>query len=152
MQHNDHKDDFLISSDFNFYTICRVLRSMTSINYISSIVQNLLSTVNLCMIREMSRICSGRGGIHLCCIFSFFFSGRFGGRLVRSRLFPAKACAFSWVRTVHLASCLRNTYYAPAATKSKKAIFSTKVKGNVTRSLTLVSFERASLVEYACQL
>ena len=32
----------------------------------------------------------------------------------------------------------------------KKAIFSAKVK--VTRSLTLVSFERASLVEYACQI
>ena len=40
----------------------------------------------------------------------------------------------------------------PAATKSKKAIFSTKVKVKVTRSLTLVSFERASLVEYACQI
>ena len=38
-----------------------------------------------------------------------------------------------------------------ASTKSKKAIFSTKVKFKVTRSLTLVSFERASLVEYACQ-
>ena len=36
--------------------------------------------------------------------------------------------------------------------KSKKAIFSTKVKVKVTRSLTLVSFERASLVEYACQI
>ena len=40
----------------------------------------------------------------------------------------------------------------PAATKSKKAIFSFKVKVKVKRSLTLVSFERASLVEYACQL
>ena len=40
----------------------------------------------------------------------------------------------------------------PAATKSKKAIFSFKVKLKVTRSLTLVSIERASLVEYACQI
>ena len=40
----------------------------------------------------------------------------------------------------------------PAATKSEKAIFSTKVKVKVTRSLTLVSFERASLVEYARQI
>ena len=40
----------------------------------------------------------------------------------------------------------------PAATKSKKAIFRAKVKVKVTRSLTLVSFERASLVEYACQI
>ena len=40
----------------------------------------------------------------------------------------------------------------PAATKSKKAIFSFKVKVKVTKSLTLVSFERASLVEYACQI
>ena len=40
----------------------------------------------------------------------------------------------------------------PAATKSKKAIFSFKVKVKVTRSLTLVSFERASLVKYACKI
>ena len=40
----------------------------------------------------------------------------------------------------------------PAATKSKKAIFSFKVEVKVTRSLTLVSFKRASLVEYACQI
>ena len=37
----------------------------------------------------------------------------------------------------------------PAATKSKKLFFSFKVKVKVTRSLTLVSFERASLLEYA---
>ena len=37
----------------------------------------------------------------------------------------------------------------PAATKSEKAIFRAKVKVKVTTSLTLVSFERASLVEYA---
>ena len=36
------------------------------------------------------------------------------------------------------------------ATMSKKAIFRTKVKVEFTRSLTLLSFERASLVEYAC--
>ena len=40
----------------------------------------------------------------------------------------------------------------PAATKSKKAIFRAKVKVKVTRSLTLVSFERVSLVKYACQI
>ena len=37
----------------------------------------------------------------------------------------------------------------PAATKSKTLFFSFKVKVKVTMSLTLVSFERASLVEYA---
>ena len=40
----------------------------------------------------------------------------------------------------------------PAATKSEKAIFRAKVKVKVTTSLTLVSFERASLVEYAYQI
>ena len=40
----------------------------------------------------------------------------------------------------------------PVATKSRKAIFSTKVKVRVTRSLTSMSFERALLVEYACQI
>ena len=40
----------------------------------------------------------------------------------------------------------------PLATKSEKDIFSTKVKVKVTRSLTFVSFERALLVEYACQI
>ena len=35
----------------------------------------------------------------------------------------------------------------PAATESEKAIFSMKVKVNVTRSLTMGSFERASLFE-----
>ena len=43
-------------------------------------------------------------------------------------------------------------HYAPNGSSMKKAIFSTKVKVKVTRSLTLVSFERASLVEYACQI
>ena len=40
----------------------------------------------------------------------------------------------------------------PAATKSKKLFLASKVKVKVTRSLTLVSFERVSLVEYACQI
>ena len=40
--------------------------------------------------------------------------------------------------------------YAPGSNKVEKAIFSFKVK--FTRSLTLVSFERASLVEYACEI
>ena len=43
-------------------------------------------------------------------------------------------------------------HYAPGGNKVQKAIFSFKVKVKVTRSLTLVSFERASLVEYACQI
>ena len=42
--------------------------------------------------------------------------------------------------------------YALGGNKVQKAIFSFKVKIKVTRSLTLVSFERASLVEYACQI
>ena len=40
----------------------------------------------------------------------------------------------------------------PAATKSKKLFLASRSKFKVTRSLTLVSFERASLVEYACQI
>ena len=35
---------------------------------------------------------------------------------------------------------------------TSQAIFSAKVKVKVTRSLTMVSFERASIVEYACQI
>ena len=43
--------------------------------------------------------------------------------------------------------------YAPGGNKVQKAIFSIKVKGGkVTRSLTLVSCERASLVENVCQI
>ena len=42
--------------------------------------------------------------------------------------------------------------YAPSGNKVEKAIFRFKVKVKVTRSLTLVSFERALLVEYACQI
>ena len=40
----------------------------------------------------------------------------------------------------------------PAVTKSKKAIFRAKVKVKFIRSLTLVSCERVSLVEYSCQI
>ena len=36
--------------------------------------------------------------------------------------------------------------------KSEKGIFSVKVGVKVTRSLTLVSIERASLIEYAYQI
>ena len=42
--------------------------------------------------------------------------------------------------------------YAPGGNEVEKAIFSFKVKVKVIRSLTLVSFVRASLVEYACQV
>ena len=42
--------------------------------------------------------------------------------------------------------------YAPGDNKVQKVIFSFNVKVKVTRSLTLVSLERASLVEYACQI
>ena len=35
---------------------------------------------------------------------------------------------------------------------SRKTIFSLKVKVKVKRLLTLVSFERALIVEYACQI
>ena len=42
--------------------------------------------------------------------------------------------------------------YAPGGNKVQKAIFSFKVKVKVKKSLTLVSFERASLVECACQI
>ena len=40
----------------------------------------------------------------------------------------------------------------PAATKSELAIFSIKVTDKITRPLTLVSFERVSLIEYTCQI
>ena len=40
----------------------------------------------------------------------------------------------------------------PAAAKSKIGYFSIKATMKVTRSLSLVSFERVSLVEYACQI
>ena len=40
----------------------------------------------------------------------------------------------------------------PCDNKIQKAIFSFKIKVKVTRSLTFISFERVSLVEYACQI
>ena len=40
----------------------------------------------------------------------------------------------------------------PRRQKSMKKVFFAKVKVKVTSSLTLVSFERASLLEYACQI
>ena len=43
-------------------------------------------------------------------------------------------------------------HYAPGGNKVQKAIFSFKVKVKATRSLTLVSIEKGSLVEYACQI
>ena len=43
-------------------------------------------------------------------------------------------------------------HYVPVGNKVQKAIFSFKVKVKVTRSLNLVSSERVSLVEYACQI
>ena len=43
-------------------------------------------------------------------------------------------------------------HYSMPRNKVQKAIFSFKVKVKATRSLTLVSFDRKSLVEYACQI
>ena len=43
-------------------------------------------------------------------------------------------------------------YYVPVDNKVKIAIFSVKVTVKVRRSLNPLSFERASLVEYACQI
>ena len=40
----------------------------------------------------------------------------------------------------------------PRGNKVQKSYFRAKVKVKVTMSLTLASFERASLVEYACQV
>ena len=42
-------------------------------------------------------------------------------------------------------------YYA-SRNKVQRSYFSIKVKVKVTKSLTLMSFERESLVEYACQI
>ena len=58
-----------------------------------------------------------------------------------------------WVPDRKIKGCLWNTTICPQRQQNrKKAIFSFKVKVKVTRSLTLVSFERASLVEYAIQI
>ena len=40
----------------------------------------------------------------------------------------------------------------PVATKTKLASFNIKVTVKVIRSLAMVSFERVSLVEFACQI
>ena len=48
--------------------------------------------------------------------------------------------------------CLWNTMPLVATNLKKKAIIRTKVKVKFTSSLILVSLERASLVEYACQI
>ena len=54
---------------------------------------------------------------------------------------------------IEISRCVCETLqYAPGGNKFQRAIFSFKVKVKVTRSLTLVSIERASLVEYACQV
>ena len=47
-------------------------------------------------------------------------------------------------------SCVCETLMPPAATKTKMAIFRIKFTVKVTRSATLVSPDRVSLVEYAC--
>ena len=47
---------------------------------------------------------------------------------------------------------VKHYMYAPGSNKVQKTIFSFKVKVKVRRSLTLLSFKRASLVEYACQI
>ena len=43
-------------------------------------------------------------------------------------------------------------HYAPGGNKVQKDIFSFKVKVKVTRSLTLVTIERMSLMEYTCHI
>ena len=43
-------------------------------------------------------------------------------------------------------------HYAPGGNKVHKAIISSKVKVKIIRSLTLMSIERVSLVEYTCQI
>ena len=48
--------------------------------------------------------------------------------------------------------CVCETLQYAVGNKVQEPIFSFKVKVKVTRSLTLVSLERASLVEYACQI
>ena len=45
--------------------------------------------------------------------------------------------------------CVHETQMPPAATKTKFAIINIKATVNVTRSLSLVSFERVSFVAYA---
>ena len=47
---------------------------------------------------------------------------------------------------------VKHHMYAPGGNKAQKAIFIFKVKVKVTRLLTLMSFERASSVEYVYQI
>ena len=56
---------------------------------------------------------------------------------------------FSKRKTDREKTCVCEIRMPPAATKTKLTIFSTEVKFG--RSLTLVSFERVSLIECACQ-
>ena len=58
----------------------------------------------------------------------------------------------SCVTSEKIKGCLWNTTVCPRRQQSRKSYFSVKVKVKVIRSLTLVSFEKASLVEYACQI
>ena len=43
-------------------------------------------------------------------------------------------------------------HYSPPKQQSRKSYFKLQGQSQITRSLTLVSFERSSLVEYACQI
>ena len=56
-----------------------------------------------------------------------------------------------------MASSIKNQvvfekHYDFGRNKVQNAIFNIKVKVNVTTSLTLILFEKASIVEYACQI
>ena len=55
-------------------------------------------------------------------------------------------------QVIALKTSVCETLWPPAATKSEKATFSTKVKVEVTRSLTFVCFQRTSLVKFACKI
>ena len=92
-----------------------------------------------------------------------FVSGRnfriteFSGLLKRPSVQKRKSVPALFVRISEISGLsepgLTNHHCIPqAATKPGEFIFSLKVKVKVTRSLTLVSFERALLVEYACQI
>ena len=76
-----------------------------------------------------------------------------GSRIMRLQTIIGYAISKKWegICFQEISRCVWETLqYAPGGNKVQKAIFSLKVK--VTRSLTLVSFERASLVDYACQI
>ena len=73
--------------------------------------------------------------------------------VLASQKFTCDSVSFYFTINTKKSRCDCETLqYAPSGNKVQKAIFSFKVKVKVTRSLTLVSFERASLVEYACQI